>query len=130
MGGASLIREDTRNDVTAEATKWVYSTENISDELKTDPITGLLRDVGGQLIDGKEKCLSIDKFENYVNADNVVETRLQYGTCLVAITEDLFKSDDFTQLWTAELSESSLEKAYIRNIGTDLALIRIKDFDT
>lgn len=86
--------------------------------------------MGGQLIDGNGYCLSIDQFENFENAEGGVETRLQYGTCLADITADLFNSGQFTQLWTAELSDCSFEKAYIRNICTDLVLIRIKDQDT
>jgi len=100
--GVSLIRVDPQNEVSADATRWIYSTEAIAEELKTNPDTGISRDVGGQLIDGNGFCLSIDQFQNFENAEGGVETRLQYGECLAEITADTFTSGEFTQLWTAE----------------------------
>lgn len=100
-------------------------------------LTANLTDIGGgQLVDVDGNCLSYslnsaDPTYNFVTSYGEKETRLQFEKCIQPAS---FNSSDPAQvqaakrqLWSAETISFSHDLVYLRNVCTDLVIMKEKE---
>lgn len=125
--GAALLQKVAKG--MEPAFQWAYDTALPASLLSAQNVT-----VGGGQLKQGGLCLGFTA-DNYA-ADADYPTRARLEKCLTAADAASFPSADAfvakakSQLWTAELAESSDVKVVLRNVCSDLVLKKISTEDT